>query len=319
MHRSLLALAGTLALTWQAAQAQDNYPTRSVQVVVPWAAGGSVDTMGRGLAAGMGTALGQQLVVLNRDGAAGMVGTSAVANAAPDGYTLTFGPITPITNAAQLMKKPPVHPDNFEYVCQVFENRFGIAVPAKSPYQTMQQLLDAAKASPNKLSYAHLGNGSISHLSMENAIAGKGLQLTAIPYRGEAPVFLDLMADRLDAAIVTVGGALMGSRPVRFLAVIGEDRHPGAPDVPTLKELGLPTLLPALNGLMAPKGTPQPVLRKLESACKEAVEGEPMTRATTALREQIRYLPGAQFAQRVRRDQADKAALIKRLDLALSE
>jgi tripartite-type tricarboxylate transporter receptor subunit TctC len=318
MHKSLLALAGALALCGQApVLAQDNYPARAVQVVVPWAAGGSVDTMSRGLIAGMSKALGQQFVVLNRDGASGIVGTSAVANAVPDGYTLTFGPITPITNAAQLMKKAPFKVDDFEYVCQVFENRFGIAVPANSPYHTMQQFLDGMKANPNKISYAHLGNGSISHLSMETAIQGKGLQLTAVPYRGETPVFVDMMAGRLDAGIVTIGGALMGSRPVRFLAVIGENRHPGAPDVPTLKELGLPTLLPALNGLMAPKGTPQPVLRKLESACREAVEGEQMKTATNALREQIRYLPAAQFTERAKRDNAEKAALIKRLNLDL--
>jgi tripartite-type tricarboxylate transporter receptor subunit TctC len=318
MRKSLLALAGALALACLApVQAQDNYPTKAVQVVVPWAAGGSVDTMGRALVAGMSKALGQQFVVLNRDGASGIVGTSAAANAAPDGYTLTFGPITPITNAAQLMKKTPFKVDDFEYVCQVFENRFGIAVPANSPYHTMQQFLDAAKANPNKISYAHLGNGSISHLSMETAIQGKGLQITAIPYRGETPAFVDMMAGRLDAGIVTIGGALMGSRPVRFLAVIGENRHPGAPDVPTLKELGLPTLLPALNGVMAPKGTPQPVLRKLEAACKEAAEGEQMKTATNALREQVRYLPAAQFAERARRDYAEKSALIKRLNLDL--
>ena len=318
MRKLLVALACAMTLAcFGPVRAQDNFPNRAVQVVVLWAAGGSVDTMGRALVAGMGKSLGQQVVVVNRDGGGGIVGMTAVMNAAPDGHSLTFGPITPITNAAQLKKKPPFHVDDFEYVCQVFENRFGIAVPAGSPFQTLQQFLDAVKANPGKYSYAHLGNGSISHLSMETAIQGKGLQLTPVPYRGETPAFVDMMAGRLDAGIVTIGGAVMGSRPVRFLAVIGDSRHPAAPDVPTLKELGLPTLLPALNGVMAPKGTPQPVLRKLEAACKEAVDGEQMKNATRALREQIRYLPGAQFAERARKDAEDKAALIKRLGLEL--
>jgi tripartite-type tricarboxylate transporter receptor subunit TctC len=313
-----MTLAASVVLASQApAHAQaDAYPTRSVQVVVPWAAGGSVDTMARALTAGMGSALGQQFVVLNRDGASGMVGTGAVAGAPADGYMLTFGPITPITNAAQLMRKPAFTVDSFEYVCQVFENRFGIAVPQKSPYHTLQQLLDGIKAQPGKISYGHIGNGSISHLSMETAIQGKGLVLTGVPYRGEVPIFVDLMADRLDAGIVTIGGALMGSRPVRFLAVIGDTRHPGLPDVPTLKELNLPTLLPALNGLMAPKGTPPAVLRKLEGACREAANGEQMKVATGALREQVRHLPSAEFTERTRRDYAEKGALIKRLNLA---
>ncbi|RZJ05756.1 MAG: tripartite tricarboxylate transporter substrate binding protein [Rubrivivax sp.] len=305
-------LAGAVTVTF--AQA-DTYPDKAVQVVVPWAAGGSVDTMARALTTAMGKAMGQSFVVANRDGAAGMVGTGAVANAQPDGYMLTFGPITPITNAAQLLKKPAFTADSFEYVCQVFENRFGIAVPQASPYKTMQELLDAMKAEPNKISYGHIGNGSISHLSFETAVQGKNLQYTGVPYRGEIPIFVDMMANRLDVGIVTIGGALMGSRPVRFLAVIGEVRHPGAPDVPTLKELGMPTLLPALNGLMAPKGTPQPVLRKLESACRQATASDEMKQATTALREQIIYLPGAQFAERTRRDYAEKGALIKRLNL----
>ena len=307
-----LVLAGVAS--WAAAQGQ-NYPDKPVQVVVPWAAGGSVDTMARALTGAMGKSLGQSFVVANRDGAGGMVGTGFVANAQPDGSTLTFGPITPITNAAQLLKKPAFTTDSFEYVCQVFENRFGIAVPQASPYKTMQELLDAMKAQPDKISYGHLGNGSISHLSFETAVQGKGLTYTGIPYRGEVPLFVEMMANRVDVGIVTVGGALMGSRPVRFLAVIGEARHPGLPDVPTLKELNLPTLLPALNGLMAPKGTPAPVLRKLEDACRQATESEEMKQATATLREQVIYLPGAQFAERTRRDYADKGALIKRLKL----
>lgn len=306
-----LLLAGMTAM----AAAQGVYPDKPVQVIVPWAAGGSVDTMGRALTGAMGRVLGQSFVVANRDGAGGMVGTAQVANAPADGYMLTFGPITPITNASQLLKKPAFTTDSFEYVCQVFENRFGIAVPQASPYKTLQDLLDAMKAQPDKISYGHIGNGSISHLSFETAVQGKGLKYTGIPYRGEVPIFVEMMANRLDVGIVTIGGALMGSRPVRFLAVIGEARHPGAPEVPTLKELGLPTLLPALNGLMAPKGTPPAVLRKLEDACREASESEEMKRATGALREQVLYLPGAQFAERTRRDYAEKGALIKRLNL----
>lgn len=293
----------------------DAFPSKPIQLVVAWTAGGSVDTMARGLAAGMARSLGQSVVVGNRDGAAGIVGTGAVAAAAADGYTLTFGPITPITNAAQLMKKPPFTVDSFEYVCQVFENRFSIAVPENSPYKTMQQLLDGMKANPGKISYGHIGNGSISHLSFETSMQGRDLSYTGVPFRGEVPIFVELMAGRLDAGIVTIGGILMGQRPVRVLAVIGDNRHPGIPDAPTLKELGLPTLQPALNGLMAPKGTPQPVLRKLEAACKEATASEDMQTATRALREQVQYLPSAEFAERTRRDYTEKGALIRKLNL----
>ncbi len=312
--KALLGLALSVAATLAGAQA-NAYPDRAVQVVVPWAAGGSVDTMGRALSAAMGRILGQSFVVANRDGASGMVGTGLVANASPDGYMLTFGPITPITNAAQLLKKPAFNADSFEYVCQVFENRFAIAVPQSSPHKTLKEFLDGIKSHPNKVSYGHIGVGSISHLSFETAVQGLGLSYAGVPFRGEAPLFVELIAERLDAGIVSIGGVIMGSRPVRLLAVIGESRHPGVPDVPTLKELGLPTLLPALNGLMAPKGTPKPILDKLQSACLEATRSDEMKRATTALREEIIYLPGDQFAERTRRDYTEKGALIKRLNL----
>jgi len=299
------------------AQAQpDAYPAKPVQMVVPWAAGGSVDTMGRAFAQAMGKALGQQFVVANRDGAAGMIGTAAVANAAPDGYTLTFGPVTPITNAAQLTRKPAFGLDSLEYVCQVFENRFSIAVPQASPHNTMQEFMAAMRANPGKFSYGHLGNGSISHLSFEVAIRGQGIQVTGVPYRGEVPVFIDLQSSRLDAGVITVGGVLMGSRPVRILAVIAEQRHPGAPNVPTLKELGIPSLLPALNGLMAPRNTAAPVLRKLEDACKVAIASAEMKATADTLREQIIHLPRAEFTERVRADYRDKTVLIRELNLA---
>jgi tripartite-type tricarboxylate transporter receptor subunit TctC len=314
----LRVFAGALAAAAVQSRAQTEaaYPARTVQVVVPWAAGGSVDTMGRAFAQAMGRALGQAFVVVNRDGAAGMIGTAVVANAAPDGYTLSFGPVTPITNASQLTKKPAFGLDSLEYVCQVFENRFSIAVPQAAPYTTMQEFMAAMRANPGRISYGHLGNGSISHLSFEVAIRGQGMQVTGVPYRGEVPVFIDLQANRLDAGVVTVGGALMGARPVRLLAVIAEQRHPGAPNVPTLKELGVPSLLPALNGLMAPRNTPAPVLRKLEEACKVATASAEMKASADTLREQIIHLPRNEFTERVRLDYREKTTLIRDLNLA---
>lgn len=305
----------TLLCPTLAAFAQGSYPTKPVQIVVSWAAGGSIDTMARGFARAMSQELGQPVVVENRDGASGMIGTSATVAAQPDGYVLNFGPITPITNALHLMKKPAYSVNSLEYVCQVFENRFAIAVPQNSPFKTLKELYAAIESSPGKLSYGHLGVGSITHLSLETAIQGRNFSVTGVPYRGETPMFLDLQTARLDFGIVTVGNTLATSRPVRMLAIISDRRHPEMPDVPTLKELGLPSLQPALVGLMAPKGTPTAVLEKLEKTCKKAVETEVMQSAVKTLRDEIVYKDRQAFTASVLRDYEEKGALVKRLGI----
>lgn len=311
---SSVAMAAFLAVPCLQAQAAD-YPTKPVQIIVSWAAGGSIDTMARGFALAMSGELGQTVVVANRDGASGMIGTSATIAAAADGYTLNFGPITPISNALHLMKDPPYGVESLEYVCQVFENRFAVAVPENSPYKTIEDLFSAMKASPGKLSYGHLGAGSITHLSLETAIQGQNFEVTGVPYRGENPMFNDLQTARLDFGIVTVGNTLSQSRPVRMLAVISDRRHPEMPEVPTLKERGLPSLQPALVGLMAPKGTPEPVLDKLEAACERAVKHEAMQRAVNALRDEVAFKDRKTFTASVHGDYEAKAELVKRLGI----
>lgn len=315
-YRRLAVLMASIAVSSPvAAAAPDAYPTKPVQLIVAWAAGGSITTMARGFAKAMGEELGQTFVVENRDGASGMIGTAAAASARPDGYVLSFGPITPITNALHLIEKPAYAVDSLEYVCQVFENRFAVAVPLNSPYKTFKDLLAAIESKPGQLSYGHIGPGSISHLSLETAIQGRNYDVTGVPYRGETPMFLDLQTARLDFGIVSVGGALASSRPVRMLALIGERRHPQLPDVPTLKELGLPTLQPALVGLMAPKGTPVAILDKLENACKKAVTDTAVQSVVASLRDEIVYLGRKEFTARVMRDYEEKAVLVKSLNI----
>ncbi|MDX3906404.1 MAG: tripartite tricarboxylate transporter substrate binding protein [Pigmentiphaga sp.] len=315
-HRRAAALLALSILPAAAAAQPSSYPSKPVQIIVSWAAGGSIDTMARGFARAMSQELAQPVVVENRDGASGMIGTAATVSAPPDGYVLNFGPITPITNALHLVSKPAYGIDSLEYVCQVFENRFAIAVPQNSPYKTLQDLFAAIQASPGKLSYGHLGVGSITHLSLETAIQGRNFSVTGVPYRGETPMFLDLQTSRLDFGIVTVGNTLATSRPVRMLAIISERRHPEMPGVPTLKELGLPSLQPALVGLMAPKGTPAPVLAKLEAACKKAVETDVMQSAVKTLRDEIVYKDRKAFTQSVMRDYEEKGALVRRLAIS---
>jgi tripartite-type tricarboxylate transporter receptor subunit TctC len=318
MNRSVRSLCvGVLgvfgAVLACSAQAQEAWPNKPVQMVVPWAAGGSVDSIGRAMGSALSEILGQQVVVMNRVGAAGTIGTATVANAKPDGYIVGWGPITPITNAPHLMKSVTYKVDSFDYVCQVFENMFTVAVPQDSPIKSLPELLTWLAANPGKATYGHLGVGSISHLSMENVLYAKGIKVVDAPYAGDAALLPDLQTGRVAFGTVTVAGSL--GRPVRVLAVFSDKRHPGLPDVPTVAELKLPSLQPALNGIFVAKGTAPEVVRKLEGACEAAVKSEPFRTSMQKLREPVAYYGRDEFTKRVARDYSDKAKLVKILGL----
>ena len=301
------------AVIADAARAQTAYPARAVQVIVGFPAGGSVDVMARNLVAAMSAQLGQQFVVVNRDGASGTVGFGQVAGARPDGYTLGAGPTTPISIAPHLIKDVRYGVDSFEYICQSFENVFTVAVPPESPFRTINDLIAAARASPGKLSFGHAGVGTVPHLSVANLAYRENVDLTAVAYRGEAPMLLDLIAGRVSFGTPSVG--VIVGRNLRVLAVFADRRHSAYPDAPTFSELGLPSMPPGLNGLFAPKGTPPEVLSVLERACEQATQSETFRTAAQRLSQPIVFLKGTAFAEVARTDYRYKGELIKALNV----
>ena len=157
-----MALAGIcMAATLGTAHAQETYPTRTVEVVVPYSAGGGVSNMARAFAAEASKLTKQQWVVLNKEGAGGIVGFTAIASAKPDGYTVGFSPASPMTNSPFVNSKMPFQNSQIQPVCQVFENVFAIAVGPNSKFKTAKDLLDAAKSKPEGLTFGHAGIGSI--------------------------------------------------------------------------------------------------------------------------------------------------------------
>jgi tripartite-type tricarboxylate transporter receptor subunit TctC len=293
--------------------AQSEYPSRPIQVIVGFPAGGNVDVMARHLVAAMGEQLRQQFIVVNRDGASGAIGFGMLANATPDGYTLGGGPTTPISIAPHLMKDLKYGVKSFDYICQSFENVFTVAVLADSPLRSINDLLAAGRANPGKPTYGHAGVGTVPHLSVANLAYRTNVDLTAIAYRGEAPMLLDLLAGRVTFGAPSVG-AIVG-RNLRVLAVFADRRHPAFPDAPTFSELGMPSMPPGLNGLFAPKGTPPKVLAKLEQACARAVQSDAFRAAAERLNQPVVYLNGAAFAARALADYQYKGELIKALGI----
>ena len=305
-----LLLAATVSL----ASAQ-SWPARPIEVIVPFPAGGSVDVIARAVASALSERLHQQVVVSNRDGASGTVGFNALATAAPDGYTLGAGPTTPIANAPYLMKGVRYNVESFDYICHVFENAFTMTVAPDSRFKSAKQLLAEAKANPGKVSYGHSGNGTIPHLSVANLADQLNIQFQPVPFRGESavmPVLLKGDIDFASAAVVTVKG-----QNVRPLAVFSEKRHPALPDVPTVRELGVTTLVPpGQNGLFAPKGLPPEVKATLEKACAEVVKGPIVQRAMANTGQIVHYLNGPDFHDLTAADYKFKGELIRRLGLA---
>ena len=294
-----------------------SWPSRQIEMIIAFPAGSGVDVIGRALAQAITQQTGQNVIVLNRDGAAGTLGFATLAAAAPDGHTIAFGPTTPIANAPYLVKGVRYNVKSFSYVCQVFENVFAIAVGPQSKITSAQELFAAAKANPGKLTYGHAGLGTIPHLSMENTAEALNQKFAAVPFRGDAPLVPALLRGEVDFAAVGVS-TIRPQPAIRPLAIFSDKRHAAYPDVPTVKELGVPTSVPpGHNGLFAPAGLPAEVRNALEGACRSILKQDAVAKVMTNTGQSVEYLNGADFHAQTVADYKSKGELIKRLGLAV--
>jgi len=312
MIRTVLSAAATLLAMTGLASAQ-KYPSRNIEVIIPFAAGGGVDLIGRSVAASLAEQFGQSVIVQNRDGAGGTIGFGALASATPDGYTLGFGPSTPIANAPYLVKGVRYNPESFDYICQVFENPFSIAVGPNSPYKNAQDLLAAAK--DKSLNFGHAGLGSIPHLSVENFAAATKIKVQHLPFRGDAAMLPVLMKGDLDFGAPALS-SIRGNDQIRPLVVFTDKRVASYPNVPTAGELGVKTSVPpGQNGLYAPKGLPAEVKAALDKACATAVKSDGVLKVVGNTGSSVAYMDGKQFHDQTVADYKFKGELIKRLGL----
>jgi tripartite-type tricarboxylate transporter receptor subunit TctC len=312
MVRIAIAAAAALMMTAGAASAQ-TYPTRPIEVIIPFAAGGGVDLIGRAVAASLAEQFGQSVVVQNKVGAGGTIGFGALASAAPDGYTLGFGPSTPIANAPYLVKGVRYNPESFDYICQVFENPFSIAVGPNSPYKSAKDLIAAAK--DKSLNFGHAGLGSIPHLSVENFADAMKIKVQHLPFRGDAGMLPVLIKGDLDFGAPALS-SIRGNDNIRPLVVFSDKRSASYPDVPTAAELGVKTAVPpGQNGIYAPKGLPAEVRAALDKACVTAVKSDGVLKVAGNTGTPIVFLDGKQFRDQTVADYKFKGELIKRLGL----
>jgi tripartite-type tricarboxylate transporter receptor subunit TctC len=291
------------------------YPDRPITLVVGFPPGGGVDQVARQVAEGLSRQVGQSVVVENRAGAAGNIAMDYVARTRPDGYVLLMG------NLGMLAANPLLYPGlafdvskSFVPVARLVVTPLIAAVPSKLPASDMKQFIDLAKRKPEEMFFGSGGNGNINHLAVELLKLQTGVRITHVPYKGSAPSLTALVSGEVQLVIDGVNVVLpqvKGGR-ARAIAVTGEERVPGLPDVPTMKEAGYPDMtIYGWQGLLAPAGTPQPIVDKLTQEISKVLADPVLAKKLTDQGTEPAYQPPGEFQQYITAEQARWAKVIR--------
>jgi tripartite-type tricarboxylate transporter receptor subunit TctC len=316
-RRHWLVLAATAAAA-TSLRAQ-SFPTRPVRIIVPWAPGGLVDGGGRAIADALGRSLGQPGVVENLPGAAGTVGADRVARAPADGYALLMGTSSLAIDAAGGRRTPYDVVRDLAPVALVGETPSIVVVPAASPFGTLAELLDAARGKPGELTYGTPGIGSPAHLFTELLSQKAGVKLLHVPYN-RSPAINDLMGDRLTMMVATAPASLnhVRNRLLKALAVTGSRRIGALPDVPTVAQAGVPGYEASQwLGLLAPAGTPAPVIARLHEEVARAVADPAVAKSLLDRGIEPRSAAPAEFGRVISEDIARWTTVIRAAGITL--
>ena len=282
IHRTAAGLLLSLAAGLPA-QAAD-YPAKPITMLVSFAPGGATDTVARAMAHEMSQHLKQNVLVVNRAGAGGAIGTTAIARAEPDGYTVGLISVASLTILPH-MQQVDYDLQSFDYLCRAYDIPVFVLVTPDSPFQTMGQLIDHARANPGKINYATVGPGSIPNMAAMELSRAADIDMNHIAYKGEGPAVTDLLGKHVDVYLGT--NAVATAHNLRRLAVASAERSPQSPETPTLTELGYPVVWSIMGGMIAPRGMEVAMRDKLQQACA-AASGSP---AYQALLERVKVLP----------------------------
>ncbi len=271
----LITTLGIVGTFFSAASMAQTYPSKPIKLVIPFPAGGATDIVGRVVAQQLGVELGQTVVVDNRAGAAGVIGSESVARAAPDGYTILLSTSSTHTIGPILNSKIPYSPiKDFTPIMYLAASPQVVVVPLSSPAKTLPELIDYIKKNPGKLNFGSAGTGGIPHLSTERFLAMTGTKMTHVPYKGTALAMPDLMAGRLDLMFDSISVSLPHIRDgkVRALAVTSPKPSSVAPNIPTLSQFvpGYESL--TWFGVFGPAGLPPTIQDKLNQALNKAIQ-----------------------------------------------
>ena len=292
-----------------------SFPTRAIRVVVPFAPGGNVDINARAVAPGLGQLLGQQLIVDNRAGAGGTIGTDAVAKSVPDGYTLLMASSSIMTNGPAVYPKLPYDiVRDFAAVGRVAVVPLVIVVHPSLPARNTRELIAVAKAQGGKLVFANAGVGTTNHLIAELFMIRTGTRMSLIPYKGSAPALIDLVAGHVFGHVDQISSALpyIKADRIRAIAVTTAKRAVALPEVPTLAESGVPGFdASTVTGILAPAKTPRDVVQKLNAALGQVLAQAAVKERFAAVGAEVQPSTSDELAAWIRDDLAIWIKVVK--------
>lgn len=303
------------------AQAQD-FPKQPIKLVVPWAPGGNVDITARGVAPTMSELLGQQVIVENKPGAGGFIGSTGVVKSNPDGYTLLLGSSGSISIAPALTPNSPYNPvTDLVAIGPIHAVPIVLSASAKGPMKNFADFAARAKTDKNPISVGSAGNGSTQHLALELLALKMNVKLNHIPYKGSGPALIDVIGGQVDTMMDQLTASLqhIKSGALIPLAQTGKTRSPLLPNVPTFEELGVKDFdMMTYTGIFGPKGMPQPVVDKLTKALKDTLERDSVKERFTALGVEIIPMDRAAFQEYVKKDYDTNKEIGKAANIVLN-
>lgn len=313
---SLAVTTALLAAT--GVSAQESYPSRPIGMVVPFPPGGVADTVGRPVAEALSRLLNQPVVVENKAGAGGGIGMAQVAKSKPDGYSMlmALSSITILPEADRVLDRAPMYRlDQLTPIARFTADPTVLVVRAESPWKTFKEFIADAKARPGAITFGSSGNYGTMHVPMEMLKQATGSYLLHVPYTGAGPAIIGLLGSQVDALATgpaTIVAHVKSGR-LRALAHWGSGRLAALPDVPSLKELGLPVEFSQWAGLFVPTGTPDTVIEKLRAAARRAASDDRVIRSIGTAGTPIQYLDAPDFARFVAEDAKAMSAVVKRI------
>jgi tripartite-type tricarboxylate transporter receptor subunit TctC len=316
MKRVFFAVTASLIALILAAPAAvaQNYPAKTVRVIIPWPPGGSNDITARIVFQKISANTGQQFVIDNRGGAGGTIGADTVAKSAPDGYTIMVHSAAHITNAHLYKKLPYDTLNDFIGVTPLATQVGMLVVHPSMPAKNVRELIAIAKARPGQVTYGSSGNGSFVHLSMALFASMTNTKMIHVPYKGGGPATIALVSGEIQAMIATVGSVLphVKAKRVRPLGVTSEKRSKALPDIPTIAEAGVPGYeFTAWIAVFVPAKTPRPIVDRLNAEIKKALENPDVEKSLSAQTLDPLYMTPEQFARRLQSDYETNARLVK--------
>lgn len=286
-------LAGIFCAVVSTAQAA-SYPERPVKIIVPFSAGGTTDLITRSLAAELSDVLGSDVVVENKTGAAGTLGTADVARSKPDGYTIGMLPVGPLTTQPHL-RKLPYSLDSFDYICQIYSSPQVLAVQKESPFESVDDFRGYAKENPGEIKFGTTGPGTIPYLAMLSFSQKEDIKIVDVPFQGEANILTALLGGHITAMVSHAAFVVDHAETVKAIGIMAPKRSTDLPDLKTFKEQGVDLVSTVWGGLAVPKGVPQDALETLEEACKTAVASPRLQERMEKLKTPLAYMDSKEF------------------------